>query len=100
MGRRPLRMSPTRAPACARCPSLLVPFAFVGRLWSGFRPRERDGPVVPEGPSKGLAVAAIALAGGRIALDIADSHVVDSGVARVIGVVHSTHGQELYSGGF
>ncbi|MGH2925541.1 MAG: glycosyltransferase 87 family protein [Solirubrobacterales bacterium] len=69
-------------------------------LWSGHRPRERDGPLVPLVPIRWLAAAAILLACGRIALNVADSHVIDIGVAGVIGADHIAHGQSLYSGAF
>ncbi|HEY7150137.1 MAG TPA: glycosyltransferase 87 family protein [Solirubrobacterales bacterium] len=69
-------------------------------LWLGFRPRDGDGPLVPWVPIRWLAVAAVLLACGRIALNVADSHVIDVGVAGVIGADHVAHGQELYDGGF
>jgi hypothetical protein len=69
-------------------------------LWSGFFPRERDGPLIPWIPLRWVAFAAIALAAGRIALNIVDSHVIDIGVAGVVGADHITHGQELYAGKF
>jgi Glycosyltransferase family 87 len=69
-------------------------------LWFGFRPREGRGPLVPLVPVKWLAVAAIVLACGRIALNVVDSHVIDIGVAGVIGADRITHGQALYNGHF
>ena len=69
-------------------------------LWSGIWPRERDGPLVPLVPIRWLAIAAVALACGRIALNVVDSHVIDIGVAGVVGADHITHGQNLYTGGF
>jgi hypothetical protein len=75
-------------------------YVFGRMLWMGFRPRDGDGPLVPLVPIRWLAVAAIALACGRIALNVADSHVIDIGVAGVVGADHITHGQDLYNGGF
>jgi hypothetical protein len=42
----------------------------------------------------------VALACARVALNIVDSHVIDIGVAGVVGADHITHGQELYAGQF
>jgi hypothetical protein len=69
-------------------------------LVAGFWPREREGPVVPVVPIRWLAWAAVALAVGRVALNIVDSHVIDIGVAGVIGADHVAHGQQLYNGAF
>jgi hypothetical protein len=69
-------------------------------LWLAFRPRDGDGPLVPLVPIRWIAVAAVLLACGRIALNVVDSHVIDIGVAGVVGADHVTHGQDLYSGGF
>jgi hypothetical protein len=75
-------------------------YVFARMLWCGLRPRDRDGPLVPLVPIRWLAAAAILLACGRVALNVIDSHVIDIGVAGVIGADHIAHGQELYSGGF
>src|SRR5205823_3559627 len=69
-------------------------------LWSGFRPSERQGPLVPLVSVRWLAVLAVLLAAARIALNVVDSHVIDIGVAGVVGADHVTHGQELYNGHF
>lgn len=69
-------------------------------LWAGFFPRERAGPLIPWIPLRLVVIAAVALACGRIALNIVDSHVIDIGVAGVVGADHVTHGQELYAGNF
>ena len=66
----------------------------------GLWPREREGPLVPLVPIRWLAWAAVALAAARVALNVVDSHVIDIGVAGVIGADHVTHGQELYNGAF
>ncbi len=69
-------------------------------LVAGLWPRERDGPLVPFVPIRWLAWAAVGLAVARVTLNIVDSHVIDIGVAGVIGADHITHGQELYNGAF
>ncbi|MGH2964678.1 MAG: glycosyltransferase 87 family protein [Solirubrobacterales bacterium] len=75
-------------------------YVFGRMLWMGFRPRDGDGPLVPLVPIRWLAVAAVLLACGRIALNVVDSRVIDIGVAGVVGADHITHGQSLYNGGF
>ena len=69
-------------------------------LWAGFFPRERDGPLIPWIPLQWIVIAAVVLACARIALNIVDSHVIDIGVAGVVGADHITHGQGLYAGNF
>jgi glycosyl transferase family 87 len=69
-------------------------------LAAGLWPRERAGPLVPLVPIRWLAWAAVGLAAARVALNVLDSHVIDIGVAGVIGADHLAHGQELYSGAF
>src|SRR4051794_20838813 len=75
-------------------------YVFARMLWAGFFPRERDGPLIPRIPLRWVVVAAVVLACARIALNIVDSHVIDIGVAGVVGADHITHGQELYAGDF
>jgi hypothetical protein len=75
-------------------------YVFLRGLAIGLRPRERSGPLVPLVPIRWLAIAAVALAGGRIALNVTDSHVIDIGVAGVVGADRIEHGQPLYEGGF
>src|SRR3954447_75183 len=75
-------------------------YFLVRTLVAGLWPRERSGPVVPSVPIKWLAWAAVVLAAARIALNIADSHVIDIGVAGVIGADNVRHGHELYAGTF
>jgi hypothetical protein len=75
-------------------------YFLVRMLAAGLWPRERAGPVVPLIPIRWLAWGAVALAAGRIALNIVDSHVIDIGVAGVIGANDITHGHELYAGAF
>jgi hypothetical protein len=75
-------------------------YVFGRMLWVGMRPRDRPGPLIPVLPVSWLAIAALVLAGARIALNVTDSHVIDIGVAGVVGADHITHGQELYNGAF
>ena len=75
-------------------------YVFARMLWSGFWPRERAGPLIPVVPLRWVVIAAVALACGRLALNVVDSHVIDVGVAGVVGADHITHGQELYAGNF
>jgi hypothetical protein len=75
-------------------------YVFVRMLIAGLWPRARPGPLVPVVPVRWLALVAIALVGARIALNVVDSHVIDVGLAGVIGADHITHGQELYNGTF
>ena len=60
-------------------------YFLIRALVAGFWPRARAGPVVPLVGVRWLAIGVIALAAGRIALNLADSHVIDIGVAGVIG---------------
>jgi hypothetical protein len=75
-------------------------YVFARMLWVGVRPRDRPGPLIPVLGVRWLAIGALVLACGRIALNVADSHVIDIGVAGVVGADHVTHGQELYNGNF
>jgi hypothetical protein len=75
-------------------------YVFIRMLIAGLRPRRRPGPLIPLISVKWLAIAAIALAAGRIALNVADSHVIDIGAAGVVGADRIEHGQPLYEGNF
>lgn len=75
-------------------------YLFLRMLWAGFRPRERPGPLVPLVPVAWLAVAAIALAGVRVGLDVAHPNVIDIGLAGVVGADRVAGGEELYEGEF
>lgn len=70
-------------------------------LWAGLRPRTRAGPLVPHLPVAWLVLATVFLVGFRVALDIADSNVIDVGYSGVIGADRIADGDELYgAGGF
>jgi hypothetical protein len=75
-------------------------YVFLRTLIAGVFPRERSGPLIPHARLRWLAVAAIVLAAGRIALNVADSHVIDVGTAGVIGADRIAGGQPLYEGDF
>ena len=75
-------------------------YFLIRMLVAGLWPRERPGPLVPVLSARTLAIAVVVLAAGRIALNIADSQVIDVGVAGVIGADRLAGGEELYDGGF
>jgi Glycosyltransferase family 87 len=66
-------------------------------LWIGFRPRGGAGPLVPVVPVGVLAVALVLLVGFRVALNVADSSVIDVGYASVVGADRIAHDEELYT---
>jgi hypothetical protein len=84
----------------------VLAYVFARMLWVGLRPRRPDGagsvsgPLVPLVPVTWLAVAALALLGGRAALNVADSRVIDVGLAGVIGADRMAGGEGLYEGDF
>ena len=63
-------------------------------LWVGFRGRGSG--LRPSAPTALLAVLAVLLLGGRVALNVADSNVIDVGYAGVVGADQVTHGQPIY----
>jgi hypothetical protein len=75
-------------------------YVFLRMLWAGARPRERPGPLIPFFPVSWLVVGAVVLVCARIALNVADSQVIDIGVAGVVGADHIGNGRELYDGAF
>jgi hypothetical protein len=78
----------------------ILGYLLVRMTLAGLRPRQRAGPLVPLVPIRWLAYAAIALAVGRIALNIADSQVIDIGFAGVAGADRIASGEGVYDGGF
>jgi hypothetical protein len=79
-----------------------VPLAYppllylLGRmLWVGFR---GGSGLRPSAPVSWLAIGAAFLVAFRIALNIADSGVIDVGYAGVIGADRITHGEAIYGG--
>ena len=64
-------------------------------IWVGFRGAGQG--LRPSTPTAWLAVGGAFLLGFRIALNIADSGVIDVGYAGVIGADHLTHGQAIWN---
>ena len=75
-------------------------YLFARLLIAGLRPRSDPGPLIPYAPVAWLAAFAVALAVGRIALNLADSSVIDIGVAGVVGADRISDGASLYEGVF
>ena len=75
-------------------------YVLLRMLYAGFRPVAREGPLLSWAPVRWLAIAAVLLGAGRIALNVTDSRVIDVGVAGVIGADRITDGDELYEGEF
>ena len=78
----------------------VLAYVFARMLLCGLRPRARQGPLLSWAPVRWLAIAAVLLGGARIALNVADSRVIDVGVAGVVGADRIGDGGELYDGGF
>lgn len=78
----------------------VIGYLFVRMLLAGLRPRPGAGALIPAAPIAWLAIGALALAGGRVALNIADSTVIDIGLAGVVGAERIEHGEPLYEGNF
>ena len=75
-------------------------YLFVRMLIAGFRPRRREGPLVPHVPIRWLAIAAVVLAIFRIGMNVTDSQVIDIGFAGVVGADRIGDGEEVYDGDF
>lgn len=67
---------------------------------AGLRPRQQKGPLIPLLPVKALFVVGVALLLGRIALNLADSQVIDIGFANVVGADRIGAGLDIYAGEF
>ncbi len=69
----------------------------LGRMaWVGFRPRERRERLVPILPAAALALGVLFLVGFRVALNVADSNVIDVGYAGVVGADRIAAGNGIY----
>jgi hypothetical protein len=75
-------------------------YFLIRMLVAGVWPREREGPLVPLVPVRLLAIGVVVLAVGRIVLNVVDSHVIDIGMAGVVGADRITSGEPLYEGAF
>ena len=69
-------------------------YLFARMLWLGFRGRGSG--LRPSAPVTWLVVAIVFLFGFRVALNVADSAVIDVGYAGVIGADRIEHGQAIY----
>lgn len=79
----------------------VLAYLLVRMLLAGLRPRTRAGPLVPHVPIAWLALGVVFLLGFRLALNIADSNVIDVGYSGVIGADRIADGDFLYGpGGF
>jgi len=65
--------------------------------WIGFRGRGES--LRPSLPVSWLAIATVFLIAFRIALNVADSNVIDVGYSGVTGADHVTHGEPIYGAG-
>ena len=70
-------------------------YLLVRMTWVGFRGAGEG--LRPSTPTAWLAIAGAFLLGFRIALNIADSGVIDVGYAGAIGADHLTHGQAIWN---
>jgi hypothetical protein len=80
----------------------VLAYLLVRLLYEGFGgPRSAvRGPLIPWARPVWLALALVFLIGFRIALNVADSNVIDVGYAGVIGADRIEHGHGLYGGKF
>ena len=78
----------------------ILGYLFMRLLITGMRPRSDPGPLIPYVSVGVLAGLAVALAIARIVLNVADSSVIDIGVAGVVGADRISDGASLYEGIF
>ncbi len=71
-------------------------YLLIRMLWIGFRGLGKGDGLRPSAPIPFLAVACLFLIAFRVALNIADSGVIDVGYAGVIGAERITHGEPIY----
>jgi hypothetical protein len=84
-------------------PGLSVPlvypflaYATLRAAYAAFRPRRRDGPLIPYVSTRSLLIGVMALVALRIAFGVAWSHTFDISTAGVIGADRIEHGLQLY----
>jgi Glycosyltransferase family 87 len=75
-------------------------YLLVRMLWTGFRRRESRGRLIPVIPVIAVGLAALFLVGFRVALEAADSSVIDVGYSGVVGAHRIVSGKPLYDGRF
>ena len=78
----------------------VLAYLFLRMVYAGFRPKRREGALVPHLPIRWLAIAAVALAIFRIGLNVVDSQVIDIGFANVVGADRIASGEGVYDGQF
>ena len=78
----------------------VLAYLFVRMAYAGFRPKRRQGALVPHLPIRWLAIAAVALGIFRIGLNVVDSQVIDIGFANVVGADRVASGEGVYDGQF
>ncbi len=74
-------------------------YLLIRMLWIGFRGLGKGDGLRPSAPIPFLAVMCLFLIAFRVALNIADSGVIDVGYAGVIGAERITHGEPIYGEG-
>ena len=74
-------------------------YLLIRMLWIGFRGLGKGDGLRPSAPVPLLAIACLFLIAFRVALNIADSGVIDVGYAGVIGAERITHGEPIYGEG-
>lgn len=72
-------------------------YALLRAAMIGFRPRKREGPLIPVVPVAWLGAGVIFLLGFRYGLNVLDSNVIDVGYASVLGANRVAHGLSLYA---
>ena len=75
-------------------------YLFVRMLLAGFRPRKREGPLIPHVPIRWLTIGIVVLAIFRVGLNVTDSQVIDIGFAGVAGADRIGEGEGIYDGDF
>jgi hypothetical protein len=75
----------------------VLAYLLVRALMVGFRPRQREGPLIPLVPIEWLAAGLIFLIGFRLSLNLFNSNVIDVGYAGVLGAHRISHGLSLYN---
>ena len=78
----------------------VLAYLFARMLLAGFRPRRREGPLIPVVPVRWLTIAVVLLAVFRIGFNIVDSQVIDIGFANVVGADRIADGKGVYDGQF
>jgi hypothetical protein len=77
----------------------VLAYLFVRLLVAGFRPRERDGPLLPAAGPRLLLGAIAALVALHVVIAVAEAKVIDVGLASVVGAHRVAGGDFLYGVG-